>query len=199
MLTLRVKIYNGEKPIYFPFCITHFIISYDTITMLLCDGLLMRFHPLPDSECLESRDGMYSCISGTEQWSWNIVKVKVLVAQSCQILCDPMDCSPQGSSVHGILQARILEWVATPFSRESFDSEIKPGSPALQADLLSHQGSPMRSASYMLGWNLCASLPLNLGPEILRCLSSALLPSNSLTNVLLNIYSCYQCPALWFR
>ena len=46
-------------------------------------------------------------------------KVKVLVAQSCPTLCDPMDCSPPGSSVHGILQARILEWVAIPFSRGS--------------------------------------------------------------------------------
>ena len=34
--------------------------------------------------------------------------------------CDPMDCSPSGSSVHGTLQARILEWVANPFSRGSF-------------------------------------------------------------------------------
>ena len=41
----------------------------------------------------------------------------VLVAQSCLTLCDPMDCSPPGSSVHGILQARIL---AIPFSRGSF-------------------------------------------------------------------------------
>ena len=39
-----------------------------------------------------------------------------LVAQSCLTLCDPMDCSPPGSSVHGILQARILEWVAIPCS-----------------------------------------------------------------------------------
>ena len=39
--------------------------------------------------------------------------------QSCQTLCDPMDSSPQGSSVHGILQARILEWVAMPSSRTS--------------------------------------------------------------------------------
>ena len=38
--------------------------------------------------------------------------MKVLVAQSCLILCDPMDGSPPGSSVHGISQARILEWVA---------------------------------------------------------------------------------------
>ena len=41
------------------------------------------------------------------------------VAQSCPTLCDPMDCSPAGSSVHGILQARIMEWVAISFSRGS--------------------------------------------------------------------------------
>ena len=38
--------------------------------------------------------------------------------QSCLTFCDPMDCSPPGSSVHGILQARILEWVAVPSSGE---------------------------------------------------------------------------------
>ena len=42
-----------------------------------------------------------------------------LVAQSCLTLCDPMDYSPPVSSVHGISQARILEWVAIPFSRGS--------------------------------------------------------------------------------
>ena len=41
------------------------------------------------------------------------------VTQSCLTLCDPTDCSPPGSSVHGILQARILEWVAISFSRGS--------------------------------------------------------------------------------
>ena len=40
--------------------------------------------------------------------------VKDLIAQSCMTLCDPMDYSPPGSFVHGILQARILEWVAIP-------------------------------------------------------------------------------------
>ena len=44
---------------------------------------------------------------------------KVLVSQSCLTLCHPMDCSPPGSSAHGIFQARILEWVATAFSRGS--------------------------------------------------------------------------------
>ena len=43
----------------------------------------------------------------------------VLATQACLTLCDPMDCSPPGSSVHGILQARILEWVTISFSRGS--------------------------------------------------------------------------------
>ena len=46
-------------------------------------------------------------------------EVKVLVTQSCLTLCDPMDYNPSGSSVHGILQARILEWVVIPFFRRS--------------------------------------------------------------------------------
>ena len=48
-----------------------------------------------------------------------MTQLKVKVAQSCLTLCDPTGCSPPGSSVHGILQARTLEWVAVPFSRES--------------------------------------------------------------------------------
>ena len=43
----------------------------------------------------------------------------VLIAQSYMTLCDPRNCSPPGSSGHGILQATILEWVAIPFSRGS--------------------------------------------------------------------------------
>ena len=48
-----------------------------------------------------------------------IRKIKVKVAQSCPILCNPMDCSLPGSSVRGILQAQILECVAVLFSRGS--------------------------------------------------------------------------------
>ena len=63
--------------------------------------------------------------------------------QSCPTLCDPMVCSPPGSSVHGILQARILEWVTMRSSRRS-SWPRDPVAPALQADSLqlSHQGSP---------------------------------------------------------
>ena len=59
----------------------------------------------------------------------------MLVAQSSPRLCDSMDCRPAGSSVHGILQARILEWVAFP-SRDLPNTELKPRSPAWQADSL---------------------------------------------------------------
>ena len=41
---------------------------------------------------------------------------KMLFSQSCLTLCDPMDSNPPGSSVHGILQAKILDWVVIPFS-----------------------------------------------------------------------------------
>ena len=51
----------------------------------------------------------------------------VFVVQSCPTLCDPMNCSPPGSSVQEILQARILEWVAIPFSRGSSRQGLNPG------------------------------------------------------------------------
>ena len=53
------------------------------------------------------------------------------VAQSYPTLCDPMDCCLPGSSVHGILQARILEWVAISFSRGSANPKIKLRPPML--------------------------------------------------------------------
>ena len=54
-----------------------------------------------------------------------------LLAQSCPILCHPMDCSLPGSSVHGILQAIILEWVDTSSSGDLSNPRIEPVSPAL--------------------------------------------------------------------
>ena len=78
------------------------------------------------------------------------VKVKVSVAQSCLALCDPMDYSPSGAPIHGILQARILEGVAILFSREYSQTGIEPGSLALQADSLPSepQGSLLCLAIY---------------------------------------------------
>ena len=67
------------------------------------------------------------------------------VAQSCPTLCKPMNCSLQGSSVHGILQARILEWVAIPFSRGSSLPRDRTCLLHFRQILyhLSHQGSPI--------------------------------------------------------
>ena len=57
------------------------------------------------------------------------------VPQLCPTLCDPMGCSLPGFSVHGILQARILEWVTVSFSRGS----SRPRDPALEADTLTSE------------------------------------------------------------
>ena len=72
--------------------------------------------------CVSSHESYPTCVWNqvdSPMKAISIVYALLLVAQSCLTLCDPMDCSPPGSSVHGILQARILEWVAIPFSRGS--------------------------------------------------------------------------------
>ena len=81
-------------------------------------------------------------------WSGHIIlfmHVNVLVAQSCPTLCNPMDGSPPGSSVHGILQARILKWIAIPFSRRSSQPRDQTRVSCIAGRFfycLSHQGSP---------------------------------------------------------
>ena len=64
------------------------------------------------------------------------------VAQLCLTLCDPMDCSLPCSSVHGILQARILDWVAISFSRECEPHKVS-----------------FKVLLYLLGWALRAGTP----------------------------------------
>ena len=81
------------------------------------------------------------------------------VAQSCPTLCDSMDCSPPGSSIHEILQAKILEWVAISFSKGSSQArDQKPVSPAWQTDSspVSHLGSPQcqKHMDEKLEWGL---------------------------------------------
>ena len=87
-----------------------------------------------------------------------------LVAQVCPSLCDPMDCSPPGSSAHGILQARILEWVAICFSRgDHLHPGVKPRSSALQADsLLSSHIIHIMSLFQVCLASLHPSFPLSL-------------------------------------
>ena len=71
---------------------------------------------------LSTRKGILRTVEGEGGFSLQTcspMKVKVLVIQSCLTLCNPMDCSLSGPSVHGILQPRTLEWVAMPFSSGS--------------------------------------------------------------------------------
>ena len=71
------------------------------------------------------RDGLQFIYSSTEGLlgSFQVLSVMTcyccLVTKSCLTLCDPLDCSPPGSSVHGVLQVRILEFIAISFSRGS--------------------------------------------------------------------------------
>ena len=114
--------------------------------------------------------------------------------QSYLTLCDPMNCSSLGSSIHGILQARIPEWVAISFSRGSSWSQgsnphhlhllhwqegsllgIKPRSRALQADSL-HLSSPGKHGSpttlYGQGSRVCKVMPV----LVLCCSHSRIIP-----------------------
>ena len=70
------------------------------------------------------------------------------------VSCDPMDYNLPGSSVHEILQARVLEWVAISFSRAFPDPGIEAAAPALQADSLPNelQGEPLESVLLPV-WN----------------------------------------------
>ena len=76
-------------------------------------------------EIVKDREALHAAFHGiaknqTQHRDWTTISwKKVLVTQLCLILCNPMDCSLPGSSAHGIFQARILKWVAIPFSRGS--------------------------------------------------------------------------------
>ena len=73
-----------------------------------------------------------------------------LIAKSCPTLCDPVDCSLPGSSVHRILQAKILEWVAIPFSRDSFRPRDETWDSRIVAD--SSLSDPPGNSSSLNGW-----------------------------------------------
>ena len=103
---------------------------------------------------LKEKDLEWNGISHAVFWKWGFSgefssliswKVKVLVTQSCQALCNPMDCSPPGLSVHEIVQAIILNWVASSLLQGIFPTQgSKLGLPHCRKipSRLSNQGSP---------------------------------------------------------
>ena len=108
------------------------------------------------------------------------------VAQSCPTLCDPMDCSPPGSSVHGIFQARILEWVATSFFRESSQTRNQTHVSCFAGESLPlcHLGSPVsgvqHSNSVMHACVLCRFSCV----QLFATLSTSSLPGSSVHGIL---------------
>ena len=99
-------------------------------TTNLSENLPIPGGPTPAWRCTEadedSRSNVPKSPSSHPFWvySWSspcpLFLARCVHAQLCHTLCDPMDCSTTGSSVQGILQARILEWVAMPSSRRSY-------------------------------------------------------------------------------
>ena len=98
-----------------------------------------------------------------KEWKGFSFIMKCVHAQSCLTLCNPMDWSPLGSSVHGISQAKILEWVAIPFSRGIFPtqrSNSRDQTLHCRQILyhLSHQGSPVNGCYCCSVAQLCLTL-----------------------------------------
>ena len=91
-----------------------------------------------------------------------VVFITLMMAQPCPALCDPMSCSPPGSSFHGILQVRILQWVAFPPPGDLPDPGIKPTSsvapapPALAGRFFTTE--PPGSLTLMLGRLILAEM-----------------------------------------
>ena len=79
---------------------------------------------------------------------------KKRVSHSVMSFYDPMDCSPPGSAVHEILQARILEWVAFPSPGDLPDPSIEPRSPTLKADSIPSE-PPAVQACYLFYERVC--------------------------------------------
>ena len=97
------------------------------------------------------------------------VRSESQVAQSCPTLCDPMDCSLPGSSVHGIFQERVVEWGAITFSRDLPRPGTKPLSPALASGFFTtgsadrSKGEPFKCSFSIRSWVLPSRVPSCVG------------------------------------
>ena len=149
--------------------------SREQASLLACERhMAVSFHGL----------GRQQTSRQTGQWRspWALAPpcCAVLVAPAAPPLCDPLDCSPPGSSVHGILQARILEWVATPSSRASFWPQgSNQGLAHCRWILyqLSYQGRPQtllanRRCMRKSGWDHLGSPDQQNHPAVPECVSS---------------------------
>ena len=127
-LALFLVMHFGSPKWILPLNFAPLIVPFSWIWAGLPLALVLRIHPRPM---------LFACVLVAQSCLTPCaVCVCVLVSLLCLTLCDSMDCSWPGSSVHGILQARILEWVAIPFSRDRLHPGIELGSPVLLSDSL---------------------------------------------------------------
>ena len=117
-LTVRLeRMFLQIRPSY-----NHFSRYQGNITLAMCAKIL-PYHCFSLSKSLSP--SLYTYFFFSESFEGKLVMIPImfivvsLVTQSCPTLCNPMNCSLPGSSVHGFLQARILKWAAIPFSRGS--------------------------------------------------------------------------------
>ena len=117
------------------------------------------------------------------------VKSKSKVVQSCPTLSDPMDYSPQGSSIHGIFQARVLEWGAIAFSAlPSLPGHIEDCSPSLGSRRSDRKKTP---SVILVQATACFSWTITTSPNWSLCFHSCSLQSVSQSIILLNGYNCF--------
>ena len=125
------------------------------------------------------------------------VKSESEVAQSCPTLNDPMDCSPPGSSIHGIFQARVLEWVAIAFSGKvkvkSLSRVLLPATPWTAA----HEAPPSMGFSRQEYWSGVPSPALSPSTPLVSCLPTARLLMQSKKAVNGLVIESALPPFLW--
>ena len=123
----------------------------------------------------------------------------MLVTLSCLTLCDPMDYSLPASSVHGILHARILEWVAIS-PRDLLDPRIEPGPPALQAYSLPSEppGKTKKTVhictkQYII-YNICVFYVIGMVANVISCnlLQSIIINFIKLLIIIINKFIIYN-------
>ena len=133
---------------------------------------------------------MYGC------QSWTIKKVQCsVIAQSCPTLCDPMDCRPPGSSIHGFPRQEYWSGLPFPSPGDLPDPGIEPKSLTLQADTLTSEppGKPIKKAEHQRidGFELWCLRRLLRVPWITRRLSQSILkeisPEYSLEGLMLKL------------
>ena len=113
------------------------------------------------------QQGLYHLALGGEAiCSW---ESESEVPQLCPTLCDPMDCSIPGSSVHGIFRARVLEWVAMPFSRVSSQPRDQTQVSCIAGRLFIILATP---------WTAAHQAPPSMGFSRQECWSGVPLPSH---------------------